>query len=95
MTGHDASHTVRRVAEVIIDTAKINVAAESIDFIGFSISGQMANAAVEKYTKKMVIDYKIVDSIKQKCIERNLKRRFGSKLLKGQTKHWPGPNPSS
>lgn len=87
--GHNVTHTVKRLGEVAYDTGKINLMAESAPIVGPAVSGQMANSCAEKYTKKIVSDYKLVDSIKKKCIERNWAKRFGSKFVSGKTAHRP------
>jgi hypothetical protein len=38
--------------------------AESHNLAGLYISGQMANSCAEEYTRRIVSDYKLVDSLK-------------------------------
>lgn len=91
--GHNFTHTVKRLGEVAYDTAKINLMAESVPIAGPAVSGQMANSCASKYSRRMISDYKLVDSIKKKCIERNWAKRYGSKFVSGKTAHRPGSAP--
>ena len=64
---------------------------ESAPIAGPAISGQMANSCAEKYTKKIVSDYKLVDSLKQKCISSKWTKRFGKDFVASETGHRPPP----
>ena len=68
--------------------------AESAPLAGPAISGQMANACAEKYTQRMVTDYKLVDSIKQECIRLKWAKRFGKDFVTSKTGHRPPPSGS-
>jgi hypothetical protein len=51
----------------------------------------MANSCAEKYTQKIVSDYKLVDSIKQECIRLKWAKRFEPKFVEARTGHRPPP----
>ena len=76
-TGHNTTHTFKRACEVAVDTVKINTIAESKPLIGPALSGRSANGCAEKYSRKMVTDYNLVDSLKQKALQRKLIKMFG------------------
>jgi hypothetical protein len=84
-------HTARRVGEVTYDTFKINLLAESAPIVGPAASGQMANSCAEKYTKKIIADYKLVDSLKQESIRLKWAKRFGKNFVASKTGHRPPP----
>jgi hypothetical protein len=89
--GHNFTYAVRRLGEVAYDTGKINLVAESTPILGPVISGQMANSCAEKYTNKIVADYKLVDSLKQECIRLKWTKRFGKDFIQSKTGHRPTP----
>jgi len=89
--GHNVTHTVKRLGEVAYDTGKINLMAESTPIAGPAISGQMANSCAEKYTKKIVSDYELVNSLKQECIRLKWTKRFGEDFVAAKTGHRPPP----
>jgi len=91
--GHNFTHTVKRLGEVVYDTGKINLMAESAPIAGPAISGQMANSCAEKYTRKIVSDYKLVNSLKQECIRLKWAKRFGEDFVASKTGHRPPPGP--
>ena len=89
--GHNVTHTVKRLGEVAYDTGKINLMAESAPIVGPAYAGQMANSCAKKYTTKIISDYKLVDSIKQKSIRLELTKRFGKKFVRAQSDFRPPP----
>jgi hypothetical protein len=79
-TGHNRSHTMRRIAEVAVDTARINVVAQSPGPVGPYISGNLANDAASKYVQKNIRDLKLVDCVKQKAIRNDFIKRHGGRV---------------
>lgn len=86
--GHNTTHIIRRIGEVGLDTLKINLVAESQATMGPAISGQMANEVAEKYTKQMITDYKLVDSVKQAALKQRNLRRYANGNFKAT--RWRG-----
>ena len=87
--GHNVTHILRRAGEVSMDTVRVNLMAESMPVVGPAMAGQYANEAAQKYAEKVVTDYKLVDSVKQKALKQRWLRRYG-KAGKFKATAWRG-----
>lgn len=83
------THAVRRGAEVFVDTVKVNFMCESVPIAGPALAGQHASECARKYTEKIVTDYKLVDSVKQKALRSKLTKKFGDDFVQSVTSHRP------
>ena len=90
-TSHNITHGVRRGAEVFVDTTKINLMCESIPLAGPALGGHHASECAQKYTGKMITDYRLVDSVKQKALRSKWTKKFGDDFVQGVTSHRPVP----
>ena len=91
LTSHNATHAVRRGAEVFVDTTKVNLMCESVPIAGPALAGQHASECAQKYTDKIIIDYKLVDSVKQKALRSKWTKKFGDDFVQSVTSHRPVP----
>lgn len=90
-TSHNITHGVRRAAEVLVDTAKVNLMCESAPIAGPALAGQHASECAKKYTDKIITDYTLVDSVKQKALRSKWTKKFGDDFVQSVTSHRPVP----